>query len=167
MTLPKDTPSPRARRVIVLTPQIPSADDGRGRLFAVCPRNFDRLASTAWRSAAAARASRRMTAYRCGLDAFLEKSGHIPLHVQIARLAHALRPGPVPTGQMRKPARVVVRPFPNCSTHRQGRHGARVRRGRQPADAVFRAGPRDAQARRVRLREIRQEGAVFRSFIQN
>ena len=55
----------------------------------------------------------------------------------------------------------------NFSTHRQGRHGARLRRGRQPADAVFRAGPRDAEARRVRLREIRQEGAVFRSSIQH
>jgi hypothetical protein len=44
-----------------------------------------------------------------------------------------------------------AQPVPNCSTHRQGRHGARVRRGRQSADAVFRARPRDAEARHGRL----------------
>ena len=95
--------------------------------------------------------ARRPQDGRRRLDALLAQGRYVVVHLQVARLAHALRPGAVPTGQMREPARVVGRPVPNCSTHRQGRHGARVRRGRQPADAVFRAGPRDAQARGLRL----------------
>ena len=112
--------------------------------------------------------ARRPQDGRRRLDALLAQGRHVVVYLQVARLAHALRPGAVPTGQMREPARPSLGAArSNVSTRRQGRHGARVRRGRHPADAVFRAGPRDAEARRVRLREIRQEGAVFRSSIQH
>ena len=126
-------------------------------LIAAPPRSFFSRASLA----------RRPQDGRRRLDALLAQGRHVVVHLQVPRLAHALRPGAVPTGQMREPARVVWASRSNVSTRRQGRHGARLRRGRQPADAVFRARPRDAEARRIRLREIRQEGAVFLSSIQH
>ena len=46
------------------------------------------------------------------LDALLAQGRHFFVHLQVSRLAHALRPGAVPTGQMREPARVVGWPVP-------------------------------------------------------
>ena len=66
------------------------------------PRNFFSRASLA----------RRPQDGRRRLDALLAQGRHVVVHLQVARLAHALRPGAVPTGQMREPARVVGRcPF--------------------------------------------------------
>ena len=56
--------------------------------------------------------ARRPQDGRRRLDALLAQGRHVVVHVQVASLAHALRPGAVPTGQMREPARVVGRsPF--------------------------------------------------------
>ena len=52
--------------------------------------------------------ARRPQDGRRRLDALLAQGRHIVVYLQVARLAHALRPGAVPTGQMREPARVVV-----------------------------------------------------------
>ena len=71
-------------------------------LTAVPPRAFFSRASLA----------RRPQDGRRRLDALLAQGRHVVVHLQVARLAHALRPGAVPTGQMREPARVVGRsPF--------------------------------------------------------
>ena len=61
------------------------------------PRAFSSRASLA----------RRPQDGRRRLDALLAQGRHIVVYLQVARLAHALRPGAVPTGQMREPARVV------------------------------------------------------------
>ena len=56
--------------------------------------------------------ARRPQDGRRRLDALLAQGRHVVVYLQVPRLAHALRPGPVPTGQMREPARVVGRsPF--------------------------------------------------------
>ena len=56
--------------------------------------------------------ARRPQDGRRRLDALLAQGRHVVVYLQVARLAHALRPGAVPTGQMREPARVVGRcPF--------------------------------------------------------
>ena len=56
--------------------------------------------------------ARRPQDGRRRLDALLAQGRHVVVHLQVPRLAHALRPGAVPTGQMREPARVVGRsPF--------------------------------------------------------
>jgi hypothetical protein len=70
-------------------------------LTAVAP-NFSLRASLA----------RRPQDGRRRLDALLAQGRHVVVYLQVARLAHALRPGAVPTRQMREPARVVGRsPF--------------------------------------------------------
>ena len=71
-------------------------------LIAAPPRSFFSRASLA----------RRPQDGRRRLDALLAQGRHVVVHLQVARLAHALRPGAVPTGQMREPARVVGRPVP-------------------------------------------------------
>ena len=53
--------------------------------------------------------ARRPQDGRRRLDALLAQGRHVVVYLQVARLAHALRPGAVPTGQMREPARVVGR----------------------------------------------------------
>ena len=62
-------------------------------LTAAPPRAFFSRASLA----------RRPQDGRRRLDALLAQGRHVVVYLQVARLAHALRPGAVPTGQMREP----------------------------------------------------------------